>query len=387
MPLPSLYHRLRLFYKHPLYVGHLLSKKAALRRRYACVAGRPGKDDQVPLPLVYKFILTWKCNLRCTMCMLWGDRGRRREITGASPDELDWRLIEKIFNQAKNTEHSFIFSGGEPLLYSRFADVAELLKARKRFATICTNGMLLDTFDPETLSNPYLVFLISLDGPQQENDTLRGEGTYKKIVSNIAYLKSLPHPPYIGIQFTLRPENVARIYEFCKQMATLGVDWILLNPCWFVSPQEALEYERLLSRQFGVMPEAHRGYPRDYPIDKEEFVRQCDRINRAQWPMQISCYFKKPQDIYPYVDCSPVLADGAPCYKQWVRLDILPSGKTSPCIQFPDLVFGDLNAQDINQVWNGRDYFRFRRYIRKRMLPVCMKCNNVYLYDPVRKHL
>ncbi len=69
--------------------------------------------------------------------------------------------------------------------------------------------MLLDRQLDVLADNPYATFLISLDGLPEQNDRLRGQGVYQKVIENIRLLKRLRRPPYIGIQFTIRPETSA----------------------------------------------------------------------------------------------------------------------------------------------------------------------------------
>ena len=99
--------------------------------------------------------------------------------------------------------------------------------------------MLLDRYIDALRGNPFPTFLISLDGLKEENDAIRGPGVFEKVIANIHLLKQLPQPPYIGIQFTISPGNVHNMHAFCEAMIGLDVDWILLNPTWFLSEEQA----------------------------------------------------------------------------------------------------------------------------------------------------
>jgi len=364
---------------------HLVNLKMRLIQRFSWIKHNYDKDSQVPAPLIYKFILTKRCNLRCKMCMLWGETGWcKNESQEIISQELDWGVFRRVIEQIRDYHPSFIFTGGEPLLYSHFAKLALLLKDNKWFATICTNGLLLDKFLEVINNNPYLIFLISLDGLEEENDLLRGEGVYKKVLGNIKLLKSLKKPPYIGIQFTIRPENIKAMYRFCQEMAALGVDWILLNPCWFISQEQARAYEDFLMKNFNNRPKSHLGYLFPYMLDRKEFINQFQKIKNEQWPIQISCYLKEPQDIHPYLDMPHIPPRNKFCYKQWLRMDFTPQGDVTPCAQFPDLSFGNIKDSAIEKIWNSYDYEKFRKLIREKYLPICSKCNAIYLYDADR---
>ena len=116
--------------------------------------------------------LTYRCNLRCAMCYEWGTAGWCHENREQAREELAWPVVEKIFAERSVAHPSFILIGGEPLLYSRFADLARLLRDRRSFAITCTNGLFAERMRESSDGNPYLTYLISLDGLEAENDSI-----------------------------------------------------------------------------------------------------------------------------------------------------------------------------------------------------------------------
>jgi len=110
-------------------------------------------------------------------------------------------------------------------------------------------------------------------------------------------------------------------------------------------------------------------------------------IKKDTWPMQISCYLDKPEDIYAYIDRPDAPTGNKFCYKQWIRADIIPSGDVGPCIQFPDLCFGNLKEKNIMEIWNSGEYAAFRKMLKAGHPPLCSKCDAIYLYDAKRRYL
>jgi sulfatase maturation enzyme AslB (radical SAM superfamily) len=287
-----------MLYRHPRYVEHLLFTKLRSLSRYRWAERNADCDGKVPPPLGYKVVLTYKCNLRCTMCYQWGDVGWCHEQENQPvTQELDWAVLERLFRETANTRPYFIFIGGEPTLYSRFKDLAELTRAYKCFSITCTNGMSLHKLTEVVEANRYLTFLVSLDGLQAENDKLRGRGVFLKVTENIRRMKRLKKPPYIGVEFTIRPENVAVMYDFCEEMVRVGVDWLIFNPCWFISERQARNYELFMESHFSISPKTYLGYQMPYDLDKDKFIEQMTRINSRRWPIQISSLLQKPADI------------------------------------------------------------------------------------------
>jgi radical SAM protein with 4Fe4S-binding SPASM domain len=374
--------------RHPRYIIGLLRKKINLHRRYRWILQHAGEAGCVPLPLIYKLELTHACNLRCKMCFQWGQEGWcRKEKMHDRSGELDLDIIESLFAQVGKTRPDVILIGGEPLLYSHFESLSALLKKYQCNTTICTNGLELNRHEDVIAKNPFLAFVVSLDGLQETNDFIRGAGVYKKVTENIRALKKLTRPPYIGIQFTIRPENVGQMHAFCQEMGKLGADWVLLNLFWFITEKEAGAYQDVIRQSYGIIPSKHLGFRMPYPIDRRLFIEQYRKIQNGHFPMQVSCYLKKPEDMHAYIDDSAGLVSTRRCYKQWIRADITPSGDVSPCIQFPDLVFGNLGDATIKEIWNNSQFKQFRERACRMNLPLCGKCNNIYLYDAGRKYL
>ncbi len=372
--------------KYPEYLSHQISYKIRSQFRYAWLINDPKNDDRLPPPLVCKLYLNQACDLRCPMCFLWGETG---VYTSADkrpvPQELDWSIVQKIFLEIGRYQPTFILSGGEPLLYSHFRDLAALLKKYRTCAYINTNGNHIDKHLEDIEDNPYLVFYVSLDGTKLVNDKLRGEGVYDKVVSNIRKLKSLRTRHYVGIQFTLMPENAGVLYDTCKEAVDLGVDWVLINLRWNLSKEQGTAYEEQLLKDFGVKAWSHKGYVTpSYPVDIKEFIEQYNRVKRARWPIGVSSYLKKPQDLERYIHEGYKNPYNNFCYKQWVRMDVLSTGEVTPCTPYPDLTFGSLKTKSVNDIWNGEAYKKFRQYRRKKVLAVCSKCDCLYLYNKGR---
>jgi radical SAM protein with 4Fe4S-binding SPASM domain len=389
MRFPSASSILRLLWRHPRYFFHLVRSKYHFRTRYRWVDANRGNDGTVPMPLVYRMNLTWRCNLRCKMCMVWGEKGWR---TGAAAEaeggaELDWQIIEKVFSYRHAVVPSYIFNGGEPFLYTRFRELLAACKADKRFVTICTNGTLLDQFEDMLVDNPYVALLVSLDGLEETNDGLRGAGVYRKVLANIEHLKKHGKPPHIGIQFTTQPRNVGSMDAFAQEMARREVDWLLFNFQWFVSDEERELYAATMKSEFGVRVSSVDGYASALALDEKTFIEQYNRIDASTWPMQISCFLPTAADIVPFLRSRRITVGEGFCYKEWLRMDILPDGTVTPCMGYPDLRVGDLHDDGIEQVWNSPVYRCFRKRLAKELLPVCRKCGSTHLYNAHRRYL
>ncbi|HVM95645.1 MAG TPA: radical SAM protein [Candidatus Acidoferrales bacterium] len=372
---------------NPRYLYCLLRQKARQFRRLRWVDAHAKTNAKVPPPLVYKVTLTDRCNLACEMCMNIPDHDSPPVRTAFT--DIDFELLRRLIADVAPGTPWFILSGGEPMLHPRFADLVELLERNSIPTNICTNGTAIRKHLGLFEDNRFTQLTISLDGVRDDNDAIRGSGVYDTVVSAIRSLRETARRRlYIGIQHTLRPKNVASIHAFCKDMVALDVDWILLNPCWHLTQTQASRYADFMREEHGVQARSQQGYVMDCDIDPEVFAEQLGRIRAEPWPIQISCYYGRPaEDLRRLQEDNHYFCGNTLCYKQWLRMDVMPDGKVVSCQQYPDVVLGDLHRERWQEVWNGKAFEGFRAAILRRPLPVCNRCAPIYLYDRKRMHL
>ena len=161
----------------------------------------------------------------------------------------------------------------------------------------------------------------------------------------------------------------------------------MINLQWFLTPQQASEYEAVLQKEYNIAPKSHAGFLLPYNLDREEFIRQCQKIRSEKWPIQISSYLRQPEHIHDYLEHPETNPYNQFCYKEWIRMDVLPDGQVTPCIQYPDITFGSLKESSVADLWNGDTFKHFRKRIGREPLPVCSRCYCLYLYDAHRQVL
>lgn len=138
------------------------NKKDALRSAFA--VRFLGKR----IPLAVRWQLTNRCVLRCRYCSIWN----------TPKNELDFTQVLSVLDQlAQLGTQTISFSGGEPMLRK---DIFEILSETKKRG-ISTEMNSTGAFIPEACDKlKDLDFLkISLDGPEEVHDAVRGAGSFK----------------------------------------------------------------------------------------------------------------------------------------------------------------------------------------------------------------
>lgn len=165
--------------------------------------------DNLNFPLFITWSITSNCNLRCKHC--FRDEYNCNELTKDKIDELVELLISKKVNR-------IILTGGEPLTSKNLLYIAEKLAGKIKIG-IATNGTLL-TESLITKLKKYKIkdYQISLDGATEYfNDSIRGEGIYKKVLKSINLLKK--HKCNITLAMTVNSLNYDDIYNHSISLA------------------------------------------------------------------------------------------------------------------------------------------------------------------------
>jgi mycofactocin radical SAM maturase len=175
------------------------------------------KYNEWPLsaPVNLTWEITHRCNLKCVHCL----SGSSEE----SPGELGFQECCGIVDElAKLKIFEINFGGGEPLLKDYFLPLLRYIHTRGIVTCISTNGTVL-TDEAVALfsSNPLVNVQVSLDGATPEvNDSIRGEGTFHRIIKGIERLAGKGFPLSINTVVTSR--NFRQLSQLKELAASYG---------------------------------------------------------------------------------------------------------------------------------------------------------------------
>jgi mycofactocin radical SAM maturase len=165
-------------------------------------------------PVNVTWEVTYACNLSCIHCL--SDSGRKH------PDELTTGQCLAVIDQlAAAKVFQFNIGGGEPFMRPDFLDLMDYAHQKGMVTCISTNGTLIDANTARRLDHPLVYIQVSLDGATPaSNDTVRGKGSFDKVLSALEHLRQ--RQIEVSINTVLTRRSYPELDELVKLAASFG---------------------------------------------------------------------------------------------------------------------------------------------------------------------
>lgn len=335
------------------------------------------------------------CNLRCKHCYEWNTDGFHWDMEKEEQTkEIDIALVENMLAYTYEKKSKLYLWGGEPLYYSKFNLLADLLESDQRSTTICTNAILLEeNLDSLLKIGEDLVLLISLEGFEAENDAIRGKGTYKKVIQAVELLLDLQkkniYKGKVSISLTMNDQMIPKLFDFMKFFENKGVDSVYFVYPWYISPEAASEMDSFYINQFSWLNPIennqcswHSFTYHISPENTEALKEEVRRISEHTWNNRIrfmpALELDEIEDFVRGVQKTGM--NRKECLAISTRMDVLPNGNVTPCKFFPEFAVGNISKEAIKDVWHGEGYGKHREKLACGLMPVCSRCGLLYHY-------
>ena len=164
--------------------------------------------------------VTVHCNLTCEMCSVW--QGKRH-----GPDT---GLLEGVLAEARGLgARTFVPCGGEPFMRPDFVDLLEHVhRLGYERSEVVTNGLLVPRHLDLLASLPSVQLHVSIDGPREVHDALRGAGVYERAVAAVRGARE--RNVAVGISGVLMKPTLGGSLHVLELAAELGVRRVSFQP-------------------------------------------------------------------------------------------------------------------------------------------------------------
>lgn len=321
------------------------------------------RETAAPLTWPLKEIaieVTVHCNLRCEMCCVW--EGKRHGPKG--------ELIGQLLGEARELgADTFIPCGAEPFMRPDFLELVEHAhELGFRRTEIVTNGQLLDDALLDRLEplRGSVQLHISLDGPREVHDALRGEGVYDKAVAAARAARSREIP--VGFSGVLMRQTLERCDHLIDLAVELGLKEVSYQP---------------------FQPEIN-GMDRDSsaflfePHQRDEVVERIAALRQRARDAGVHIYTDSVLDHVPaylFEGVRPIPEGGCYMPSRFILVDV--SGDLYPCFFMRDEIMGNVVRGDrLTEVWHGDVHTALQMLALNSRCPGCLAaCSDIATFD------
>lgn len=292
--------------------------------------------------------VTNRCNLRCAMCEIPQMQNN---------NEMGCEEIKKLISDAVIlSPGSIVFSGGEPLLRKDLIELISFANQRRINTCLTTNGTLINEQTAQGLASSGVgVVNVSIEGPQDIHDSLRGNGTFIKAVAALQLLSR--HKIETTVATVVCRQNYRSLAYVMDLAHRHGVTTVKFQP---FSEIFLIKKDRM--KDFFCREDILG----DISMNMEKVVRLSEEYKIATNPLaylySIPLYLCGLKQAQRKVDCPAI----------WSSCPIAAEGNVYPCWVLSDKILGNVRERRLSEVWNSEAHNRMRRLIAEEGCHGCL---------------
>lgn len=298
-------------------------------------------EDNLKLdtPIKIQWKITNKCNLKCKHCYLG-------KLDGF---ELPFEKANEIADTIINSNVMEVtISGGECLTYKGIEKIIKKFLINGIKVDVFTNALLLknvlDKIDSDILNKSALLFYVSVDGLKSSHEQIRGKNTFDKTIENIKYAIEKGYP--IVTNTVINKINYCDIMDMIVLLKQMGVKDVQLSNLIVqgsadnsmkISLSEQMALKEKINDLYKEHPEF--GYIYYSEVPDSDGVRKVYSLSNGK------------KDF--------IGNDNWKCTAGVARVTIDSNGKVYCCPFIKDSYLGDLNKENLFEVWDNVNRFKF----------------------------
>lgn len=322
------------------------------------------------------------CNLRCKMC----DVGQKNissqfyKNMSSSGEELSLGRLKELIDEVKSFKPIIAVTSTEPLLYKDIMNFANYTKSKGLEFHLTTNGYLLPKFAKEIVDSEIDVLSISLDGPPEIHNEIRGKkDSFEKAYEGIKLVEKFKKEknqsnPKINLNYCISDYNYNTLVKFVESIKDLEINNIVFSHLNFVTKEMAKAHNKKYNKLCPATPSSISALDLS-KIGIDVLWHQINEIkskyNNITFVPELN---KEELDIF-YNHPEKFLKNHDKCLVPWKSAQILANGDLTISTRCFNMKLGNINETSFKEAWNSREMKRFRKALRKEgAFPACSRC-------------
>ena len=340
------------------------------------------------------------CNAHCGFCDVTrvdqeakSALGIARPLLG-TPVYMKTEVFKKIMSDPFINQNKLlvIFLMTEPLLSKNIGELCKISKEYGHITKITTNGFLLEKRAKDICN--YLDHLqISIDGPRQIHNEIRGKNFYENAIKGAGIIRELNPNIKISINTTITNINYKILTNFAKELDMLNIqfDELRFQFIDFVSEEMSLKQKEIapeIPQSISTIDE------NDYlELDKDILFNEINNLKKIKLKNINKIKFKPNMDerivLDKYFDKKgeSILSNNV-CSTPYTQMAVNTSGDIYWHMRcFNDYKLGNINLNSFQEIWEGEKATKFRKRFEENNLcfPACTRCCGIMSSQVISK--
>ena len=306
------------------------------------------------LPKPHSMHLQWhiteKCNFHCKHCYL-NEEYIKQELS----TEECFKIVDQFIDFCQKCDiknhRNITLTGGEPILKKDYWKLLEYISKYKKQGLIdrfyvMTNGSTVNDAIVQRYKDLGVNYMqISIEGMEEINDDIRGEGTFQKAINGAKTILKQGIP--LSFSLTLTKKNLDQVEPLARMAASIGVGGLGVGRIVPIGLGSQMK-ELMLT-----------------PKETREWFEECERINQRlkrdglNFSVDYHCSDGMYQAIRPGANSAQT---NHGCSTPFDVFTLLPNGDVVPCRRLP-MVVGNIKDTSFleiyyssNKIWNLKNW-------------------------------
>jgi radical SAM protein with 4Fe4S-binding SPASM domain len=302
------------------------------------------------------FILPWRCTQECTSSCLHCGFASNPPASDALGTKEVMRIVDEIYDFGATY---LGLSGGEPLLRKDLPEIIGYAKKTGLNVSLLTNGCFVDGKIFDNLVRHGVRVSISVDGPEEINDAIRGKGAYAKAVS------------------AMKKTSKAGLLD-CLVATIANVDSTRNNVT-----SEDMEHIIQLAEEYGARWVVIHGFI-PFNRTKEHLAKapspqQYEKIWNEIYDLSLKYKGKPEVNVYCPFYARVAKQRGMPNFDDWFKnfflgkcaiagkyISVIENGDVIPCSFNDHIRLGNVQDKPLKQIWDELQTSEFALKLRDR---------------------
>lgn len=308
---------------------------------------------------------TLRCSITCLFC--WREGAKNIDYN----NELNFEDYQRIIEEASNlgVKEVKIIGGGDALCKEKIIDIMCMIKNKKMFGYICTNGLLFKEYDIKRLVEKkwdHIKFSFHAPDEKTNDNITRSKGSFQRVIENIKLInKYKKDKPKLEFGIVLINKNYDKIKEMIKLAKELKIEAVFIEPITVYSKLgEKLRLNKKQMREFSTIAREAYKLAEEYKIETN--LQYFYTLQLVESTNNMDGLILK-NDKKNFVNMA--------CFEPFYRMGIRADGKVGPCGFFDEESPENMKNKSLKEIWHSPYFNRLRfKMIDHDMPKYCKKC-------------